>query len=191
MTAETQTPEIDGTTIALSDPSLYTNREQSWQDFNDRVLWEAKDPRNPLIERIRCLSITASNLDEFVSKRMGWLRLSMKADPAHRTVDGLTIADQLVAVRERVQAMQRDIDETWRDTLEPALAATSAPARGADHVPGRRSTSPRRGRPVRTSGSGPGIARWRRATPSGPGSSRGSGGCRSRRRSDGCAAGRR
>ena len=122
MTAETQTPELDGSTIALSDPSLYTNREQSWLDFNDRVLWEAKDPRNPLIERIRFLSITASNLDEFVSKRMGWLRLSMKADPAHRTVDGMTIAEQLVAVRERVQGMQRDIDETWRGTLEPALA---------------------------------------------------------------------
>jgi len=122
MTAETQAPAIDGMTVELSDPALYVNREQSWLDFNDRVLWEAKDPRNPLIERLRFLAITASNLDEFVSKRMGWLRLSMKSDPAHRTVDGMTIADQSATVRQRVHAMQREIDQTWRDVIEPALA---------------------------------------------------------------------
>ena len=121
MTAETWAPEVDGTTVALDDPALYVNREQSWLDFNDRVLWEAKDPRNPLIERLRFLSITASNLDEFVSKRMGWLRLSMKADPSHRTVDGMTIAEQNFAVRQRVQAMQREIDLTWNDVIEPQL----------------------------------------------------------------------
>ena len=121
MTAEAQAPEIDGETVSLDDPALYANREQSWLDFNDRVLWEAKDPRNPLLERVRFLSISASNLDEFVSKRMGWLRLSMKADPAHRTVDGATIAEQLLAVRDRIHRMQRDIDETWDEVVEPML----------------------------------------------------------------------
>lgn len=110
-------PDLD-----LSDPSLYANRELSWLDFNDRVLWEALDPRNPLLERIRYLAITASNLDEFTSKRIGWLRLLMKRDPGHRTVDGLTVAEQLVAVRDRVHSMQRAMDECWRDVLEPSLA---------------------------------------------------------------------
>lgn len=121
MTAETRTFEVDGATIALDDPALYGNRELSWLDFNDRVLWEAKDPRNPLLERLRFLSISASNLDEFVSKRMGWLRLSLKSDANHRTVDGLTIAEQNLVVRERVHAMQRDIDATWREAIEPML----------------------------------------------------------------------
>ena len=108
--------------LLLDDPSLYANRETSWLDFNDRVLWEAQDARNPLSERVRYLAIAASNLDEFSSKRMGWLRLSMKSDPAHRTVDGMTIADQLQVVRSRVQAMQAEIDSVWRQTLEPMLA---------------------------------------------------------------------
>ncbi|MGE3960366.1 MAG: polyphosphate kinase 1 [Dehalococcoidia bacterium] len=121
MTAEARASGIDGQNVSLDDAALYVNREQSWLDFNDRVLWEARDPRNPLIERIRFLSIAASNLDEFVSKRMGWLRLSMKTDPSHRTVDGLTIAEQTLAVRDRIHAMQRDIDETWEHVLEPML----------------------------------------------------------------------
>ncbi len=121
MTAETRAPEIDGRSVSLDDPALYFNREQSWLDFNDRVLWEAKDRRNPLLERVRFLAITASNLDEFVSKRMGWLRLSMTSDPTHRTVDGATIAEQLLAVRERIHSMQRDIDETWDKVIEPML----------------------------------------------------------------------
>lgn len=121
MTAETQASDVERTEVSLDDPALYANREQSWLDFNDRVLWEAKDPRNPLLERLRFLSITASNLDEFVSKRMGWLRLSRNADPTHRTVDGMTIADQMHEVRERVHAMQREIDEHWRDVIEPML----------------------------------------------------------------------
>ncbi|MEX2375464.1 MAG: polyphosphate kinase 1 [Dehalococcoidia bacterium] len=108
--------------ISLDDPALYANREISWLDFNERVLWEARDPRNPLSERIRYLAITASNLDEFASKRIGWLRLSMMSDPAYRTVDGMTIADQLQMVRARVQAMQAEIDSVWHETLEPLLA---------------------------------------------------------------------
>jgi len=106
----------------LDDPALFANRELSWLDFNDRVLWEALDPRNPLLERIRFLSITASNLDEFNSKRIGWLRLGLKQDPSHRTIDGLTIAEQLVVVRDRCHQTQRAIDACWRDVLEPTLA---------------------------------------------------------------------
>lgn len=134
--AATTDPAMAGTERSLSDPSLYANRELSWLDFNERVLWEARDPRNPLLERIRFLAITASNLDEFVSKRMGWLRRMRLQDPAARTVDGMTIAEQTLAVRERCQQMQRDMDRCWRDELAPALAAAGyAIVRFADLEP--------------------------------------------------------
>ena len=58
----------------LDDPALYLNRELSWLEFNERVLAEALDPRNRLLERIKFLAITASNLDEFSTKRVGWLK---------------------------------------------------------------------------------------------------------------------
>jgi len=60
--------------IDLDDPSLYQNRELSWLDFNERVLAEARDARNPLLERVKFVAITSSNLDEFYAKRIGWLR---------------------------------------------------------------------------------------------------------------------
>lgn len=121
--AATTDQMMAGAEKSFSDPSLYANRELSWLDFNERVFWEARDPRNPLLERIRFLAITASNLDEFVSKRMGWLRRMRSQDPSARTVDGMTIAEQTISVRERCQQMQRDMDRCWREELAPALAA--------------------------------------------------------------------
>jgi len=58
---------------SVSDPSLYLNRETSWLAFNRRVLEEAHDDRNPLLERVKFLAITASNLDEFVEVRLASL----------------------------------------------------------------------------------------------------------------------
>jgi len=107
---------------SLDDPLLYANRELSWLDFNDRVLAEAYDPRNPLLERVRFLSITASNLDEFYSKRIAWLRQMLATDATHRTVDGLTIAEQLEAILKRCTVSRREMESCWHDVLEPSLA---------------------------------------------------------------------
>lgn len=106
----------------LFDPSLYANREMSWLDFNDRVLAEAYDERNPLMERIRFLAITSSNLDEFISKRLGWLKTIIQTDPNQRTVDGLTALEQRQLVRERGSAMRDAIDRCWTEQLAPRLA---------------------------------------------------------------------
>jgi polyphosphate kinase len=95
-------PEID-----LDDPALYLNRELSWLAFNQRVLAEAFDPRNLLLERVRFLAITASNLDEFFAKRVGWLNRLAHSDPRLRTVDGLTVADQLNVVLEACFQLRR------------------------------------------------------------------------------------
>ena len=63
----------------LSRPELYLNRELTWLAFNRRVLAEAADPRNPLLERLKFLAITASNLDEFFMKRIGGLKQQVVA----------------------------------------------------------------------------------------------------------------
>lgn len=106
----------------LDDPSLYLNRELSWLEFNQRVLAEAHDARNRLLERVKFLAITASNLDEFYTKRMGWLKQAYEKDPRTTTVDGRSIATQMELVIERCSEMHREIDATWRDELLPALA---------------------------------------------------------------------
>ena len=106
----------------LDDPSLYLNRELSWLEFNQRVLAEAGDGRNRLLERVKFLAITASNLDEFYAKRVGWMRRVLQNDPATTTVDGLTIADQLALVTQRCYAMQREMERCWEHELAPALA---------------------------------------------------------------------
>ena len=66
-------------TPALDDPSLYLNREQSWLEFNRRVLEEARDPKVPLLERLKFLAIFDSNLDEFFMVRVGGLLQKVQA----------------------------------------------------------------------------------------------------------------
>ena len=107
----------------LDDPALYLNRELSWLDFNDRVLAEAQDPRNPLLERVKFVAITSSNLDEFYEKRIGWLQRLLRTNPARRTVDGLSVAAQLMQAKERCAAMRHATDELWMRELRPALTA--------------------------------------------------------------------
>lgn len=81
--------------IDLSDPSLYLNRELTWLAFNRRVLAEAEDERNPLLERVKFLAITGSNLDEFFMKRIGGLKVQMAAGLPEVTVDGRTPQEQI------------------------------------------------------------------------------------------------
>ncbi len=96
----------------LSDPSLYLNRELTWLAFNRRVLHEAEDERNPLLERLKFLAIVSSNLDEFFMKRIGGLKQQIGAGVTTRTVDGRTpreqIAECYAVVREQ-EAIQREV----------------------------------------------------------------------------------
>jgi polyphosphate kinase len=107
----------------LNEPSLYLNRELSWLEFNRRVLAEALDDRNPLLERVKFLAICASNLDEFLAKRLGWLQLGLRSDHRVRTVDGLTIGEQMDLVIAQCNAMRHEMQELWCDVLTPLLAA--------------------------------------------------------------------
>ncbi len=107
-------------TIDLNDAALYLNRELTWLAFNRRVLYEAEDSRNPLLERLKFLAIVSSNLDEFFMKRIGGLKQQVGAGMTVKTVDGRTPREQIAecysAVREQEQA-QREIFHGLRGEL--------------------------------------------------------------------------
>jgi len=104
------------------DPRLYLNRELTWLAFNERVLAEAEDERTPLLERVKFLAITASNLDEFFMKRIGGLKQQVQAGVEKRTVDGRTPEGQ---IRECHAAIRRVLPrlEALEATLRRALRA--------------------------------------------------------------------
>lgn len=91
-------PEVDPK-IPLTDPSLYINRELSLLEFQRRVLEEAEDDDNPLLERIKFLAILGSNLDEFFMVRVSGIRKQVEAHVMEIPPDGLTPRDQLAAIR--------------------------------------------------------------------------------------------
>ena len=86
----------------------YLNRELSWLEFNARVLHEARDERNPLLERVKFLAIFAGNLDEFFQVRVAGLRQQVEAGKVARSPDGRTADEQLAAARERVLELVAD-----------------------------------------------------------------------------------
>src|SRR3954465_15150669 len=88
---------------------LFLNREVGWLKFNKRVLFQARDERNPLLERLRFLNIFHSNLDEFFMKRVGGLQRQFYSSVSTVSPDGLTPEEQLKLLRPRVLALNEDI----------------------------------------------------------------------------------
>jgi polyphosphate kinase len=101
------TPVGVAATHNLRKPELYLNRELTWLEFNRRVLHEAQDSRNPLLERVKFLAITASNLDEFFMKRIGGLKQQVGAGMQELTVDGRSPQQQIAESYERVREIER------------------------------------------------------------------------------------
>ncbi len=118
-----QTVEFD-----LDDPSLYLNRELTWLAFNRRVLNEAEQAKNPLLERVKFLAIVSSNLDEFFMKRIGGLKQQLAAGLTSTTVDGRTPQQQLIAclevIREMQQAQQRLYHELQAELEQAGILIT-------------------------------------------------------------------
>jgi polyphosphate kinase len=113
--AETLTAPAPAPAIGLESPERFINRELSWLDFNTRVLEEAANPRHPLLERLRFISISASNLDEFYSVRVAGLMGQERAGVTHVSPDGRTPSQQLAAIHECAQALMAEQQRSWRE----------------------------------------------------------------------------
>ncbi len=105
----------------LDNPALYFNQELGWVDFNWRVLHLALDERTPLLERVRFVAITASNLDEFTQKRIGGLKRQEAAGVTELSMDGRTPREQLAALRKVLLLMHQVMTASWERLLKPVL----------------------------------------------------------------------
>ncbi len=109
-----QTPQLD-------DPSLFVNRELSLLDFQRRVLEEAQDKRNPLLDRLMFLSFVGSNLDEFFMVRVAGLKRQIEKNVTETGPDGMTPVEQMRAIRASVIRLFRNAHDCWTKELVPAL----------------------------------------------------------------------
>jgi len=108
------TPESE---VDLYDPKLYLNRELSWLEFNDRVLEEAEDQSQPLLERAKFLAIFFSNLDEFFMVRISGLREQVTSGVVESPPDGMAPSDQLNAVRQKLLKQLARVTKCWEKDL--------------------------------------------------------------------------
>jgi polyphosphate kinase len=113
-----RSPVVDG----VADTERYFNRELSWLSFNERVLDEAANPNHPLLERLRFLSISGNNLDEFYMVRVAGLRGQVNAGIETRSPEGATPAEQLAAIAATADRLMEDQQTAWAD-LRRRLAA--------------------------------------------------------------------
>jgi len=107
--------------IALDNPRFYLNRHVQWMAFNQRVLEEARDAGNPLLERVKFLAITANNLDEFVEVRVSSFLQKIEHGSRDVSPDGLTAVEELAHVSSSMHLFVREQYKCWNDELVPLL----------------------------------------------------------------------
>jgi polyphosphate kinase len=115
VTAPQQTPSLDS-------PELFSNRELSWLQFNERVLELAEDESTPLLERVKFLAIYAANLDEFFMVRVAGLHDQVDAGIDARGPDGLSPDETIERISERTRELGRRHSQHWEEQVRPALA---------------------------------------------------------------------
>src|ERR1700676_3951351 len=106
----------------LKQRATLLNREASWLKFNWRVLEEAGDLRNPLLERVKFLAISASNLDEFFEVRVGGLLQQLEDGHNSTTPDGLTMVEERELIKDTTHEFVEQYSCCWNERLQPELA---------------------------------------------------------------------
>jgi polyphosphate kinase len=114
--------------------SLFFGRDESWLSFNRRVLEEAQDEANPLLERVKFLAITASNLDEFVEIRVASILQRIEDGYAEPAPDGVTLQHSLAAITEDVHSFVAEQGHCWNKQLQPALRQAGVRVLGWDEM---------------------------------------------------------
>ncbi len=109
------------TEIDLTAPSLYINRELSLLEFQRRVLEEARDEENPLLERLKFLAILGSNMDEFYMVRVSGIRKQVESNVLKLSEDGLTPREELAVIRKTAQDLMQDAQQCFQRKLLPKL----------------------------------------------------------------------
>src|SRR6266699_1336718 len=107
---------------SVDNPAYYINRELSWLQFNHRVLEEAQDENNPLLERLKFLSISASNLDEFFEVRVAALVQQIEDGQTQASADGLTLAEERDRINQETHDFVDEQYDIWNGQLRPRLA---------------------------------------------------------------------
>ena len=105
----------------FSKSEYFINRELSWLEFNQRVLDQAFDESNPILERLKFLCIVSSNLDEFFEVRVAGLKQQKLIGASRVEADGLSSSETLARISERSRRMVDDQYRCWREMIQPAL----------------------------------------------------------------------
>ena len=116
--------DLSYTDMAIPEPAMFLNRELGWLSFNQRVLEEARDPSVPLLERVRFMAISASNLDEFFEVRVAGLQAQYydNVEPQDVASDGMGPYAQMIEIATKAHAFVNEQYSAWFEDLRPALA---------------------------------------------------------------------
>src|SRR5438874_98930 len=124
----------------FSDPANFINRELSWLEFNRRVLEEAQDPTQPLIERVKFMTIFSNNLDEFFEIRVAGIKQQIQSETSDVGPDGMSPTETFNAIQRLVHELVATQYDFWKKELMPALAKNGIRLHDVVQLTGKRAT---------------------------------------------------